>query len=553
MKRQNITALCLALLLALLPLRGTALALEAASAKEKDFSVQQAKAERLSQLGLFLGEENGDFDLSRAPTRAEALVMLIRLLGCEKQALEAAYPCPFADVPVWAAPYVGFGLERGLARGVSETRFGMGEADCAMYLTFVLRALGYSDAEGDFVWKDPFALARQSGILPQGTDTARFLRADVVSVSYAALSARLKGEDRTLAQRLVGQGVLKELELTGLLWEPDPNGTRLEILFFDVGQADAALLRCDGQAMLIDGGNAADSSLLYTQLKEEGIGRLDCVVCTHPHEDHAGGLAGALNAAQAGLALAPVEYAEERTFLNFLKYLGQQGVSVTVPAPGDRFFLGGAQVQVVGPLRERSEINNNSLVLRVSLGETSFLFTGDAEREEEQDLLDSGFELESTLLKVGHHGSDSSTSYAFLRAVAPQAAVISAGAGNPYGHPSQAVLSRLRDAGTSLYRTDLQGWIRCVSDGKSLVFETEREAKELFSGIGQNSAGAGEAINPSNGQKEADYVVNLNTGKFHLPSCPSARSIRQENRLEFFGTREELLALRFVPCGTCKP
>ena len=248
-----------------------------------------------------------------------------------------------------------------------------------------------------------------------------------------------------------------------------------------------------------------------------------------------------------------MEYAEERTFLNFLKYLGQQGVSVTVPAPGDRFFLGGAQVQVVGPLRERNEFNNNSLVLRVSLGETSFLFTGDAEREEEQDLLDSGFELESTLLKVGHHGSDSSTSYAFLRAVAPQAAVISAGAGNPYGHPSQAVLSRLRDAGTSLYRTDLQGWIRCVSDGKSLVFETEREAKELFSGIGQNSAGAGEAINPSNGQKEADYVVNLNTGKFHLPSCPSARSIRQENRLEFFGTREELLALRFVPCGTCKP
>ncbi len=351
MKRQNIMALCLALLLALLPLRGTALALEAAP-QERSLSVQQAKAERLSQLGLFLGEENGDFDLSRAPTRAEALVMLIRLLGCEKQALEAAYPCPFADVPAWAAPYVGFGLERGLTRGVSETRFGMGEADCAMYLTFVLRALGYSDAEGDFVWTDPFALARQSGILPQGTDTARFLRADVVSVSYAALSARLKGEDRTLAQRLVGQDVLKELELTGLLWEPDPNGTRLEILFFDVGQADAALLRCDGQAMLIDGGNAADSSLLYTQLKEEGIGRLDCVVCTHPHEDHAGGLAGALNAAQAGLALAPVEYAEERPFVNFLKALGEQGVSVTVPAPGDRFFLGGAQVQVVWPLRE---------------------------------------------------------------------------------------------------------------------------------------------------------------------------------------------------------
>ena len=247
--------------------------------------------------------------------------------------------------------------------------------------------------------------------------------------------------------------------------------------FIDVGQADASLIVCDGKAMLIDGGNAADSSIIYAYLKNHGINHLEYMVATHAHEDHIGGLSGALNYATVGTAYCPVTEYDSSAFRNFVRYLGNKGVSITVPKAGDKFMLGSAECTIIAVNTLDNEPNNTSIVMRIVYGETSFLFTGDAEREVEQALAGSKYTLESTVLKVGHHGSYSSTSYVFLRNVMPEYAVIPVGKDNDYGHPTAEVLSRLRDADVTLFRTDLHGTIVCTSDGKNVVFGTEKAYK----------------------------------------------------------------------------
>lgn len=176
-----------------------------------NISLAQTLAEDLKELNLFFGVSgNNDFDLERAPTRVEALVMLIRVLGKEDEALAGTWQHPFTDVPAWADKYVGYGYENGLANGVGYTTFGTGRANAAMYLTFVLRALGYTEAADGFTWDKPFDLARRKGILTNQVDTTNFLRADVVLVSYAALGANIKGQEKTLAEKLISAGVFTQ-------------------------------------------------------------------------------------------------------------------------------------------------------------------------------------------------------------------------------------------------------------------------------------------------------------------------------------------------------
>ncbi len=269
--------------------------------------------------------------------------------------------------------------------------------------------------------------------------------------------------------------VLLEDYLKQLRPAPDiAEGSTFAVHYIDVGQADCALVACDGAYMLIDGGNAEDSDLVYSYLKTNGISHLDYMVATHAHEDHIGGLSGAAYAATVGTALSPVTTGTTKVFQSLVKSLGQQNVTLTVPTPGDTFSLGSAQVEILGPRKDYEETNDTSIVLSIDYGQTTFLFTGDMEAPAEADLVEAGVDLSATVLKVGHHGSSSSTSYRFLREVMPEYAVIPVGKGNKYGHPNDAVLSRLEDAGAQVYRSDYHGTIIAESDGTAISFRTEK-------------------------------------------------------------------------------
>ena len=247
------------------------------------------------------------------------------------------------------------------------------------------------------------------------------------------------------------------------------DGEELRVLFIDVGQADAALVTCGRESLLIDGGNVADSSTVYTILEKNGVTHLDYIVCTHAHEDHVGGLSGALEACTAGTVYCPVTDYDSKAFRNFSDRVAEQNCELTVPKAGETFALGAAEVEILACDPEAEDTNNTSIVLRVSYGETSFLFMADAETPVERELLDAGTDLSATVLKVGHHGSGTSTSYRFLNEVMPAYAMISVGKDNSYGHPDEAVLSRLEDAGARILRTDELGDILFVSDGKTVT------------------------------------------------------------------------------------
>lgn len=324
---------------------------------------------------------------------------------------------------------------------------------------------------------------------------------------------------------------------------PVPDGSDFAVHFIDVGQADSALIQCDGEFMLIDGGNVADSSLVVSYLKHVGVDDLDYVVCTHAHEDHVGGLSGPLNAFEAKTVYAPVTEYESRAFSNFSNYAQPYG-GIQIPEAGDTFALGAAQVEILGPVQAYDETNNTSIVLKITYGSTSFLFTGDMEEDAEHDLVEGKTDLSATVLKAGHHGSITSSSYVFLREVMPQYVVISVGEDNSYGHPSEEVLSRYRDVKAEVYRTDLQGNIVARSDGETVTFTTQTTPQQ--------------PTNPTEGQQPSQqldkpaYIGNAGTMKFHKPDCGSAKDISEQNRVEFF-SRQEAAAQGYEPCGRCKP
>jgi len=362
-----------------------------------------------------------------------------------------------------------------------------------------------------------------------------------------------------------------------------------EVHFIDVDQGDAALIICDGEAMMIDGGSQWKSDLIYTYLKSRGIDHLKYIIATHNDDDHLGGLSGALNFAAAEQAFcSSLDYGSEG-FDNFVKYLGDAALSV--PPVGTGLILGSAKGTFIGPVRAGNSPNNDSLVLKVTYGETSFLFTGDAEMEEEADLLASGADLACTVLKVAHHGSSTSTTEEFLSEAMPEYAVISCGAFNAYRHPDDGILDRLMQAGISVYRTDMQGDIICSSDGRNVTFATEYDPSvdvythfdELYpspdlpddndssGGSGQERSGipenqnAPEGQNASNSTEDTDgrhedqaeireYILNTRSGLIHIPDCESVGKMSPRNMQSVFAASlDEVLAKypKFTPCGIC--
>lgn len=246
----------------------------------------------------------------------------------------------------------------------------------------------------------------------------------------------------------------------------------LEAHFLDVGQGDCAIILCDGEAMVIDGGPKSASSFVYSYIRNTlNRTQIDYIVSTHPHIDHVGGLAAVLNAAQVDLLLTPVLEWESEAFKDMIKYAEEQGTYIDIPNQNDTMKLGSATVTILlcwPDAIQYGRTNDSSIVLRIDYGNTSFLFTGDAEEWSEEMLLQDNVPLKADVLKVAHHGSPYSTSAWFLQEVAPRFAVISVGQGNRYGHPSEDVLDRLQEAGAVILRTDKLGTIIIKSDGETL-------------------------------------------------------------------------------------
>lgn len=310
-----------------------------------------------------------------------------------------------------------------------------------------------------------------------------------------------------------------------------PEGT-LEVHFINVGQADCALLECGGEFMIIDGGNAADSSLVVSYLLSEGVEELKAVVATHPHEDHVGGLPAVLAVFPTKAAYGSTKSYYSGRYDDYMRYVDQQGLELIIPEPGDSWTLGGATVTVLGPLKSYTDFNDTSIVLMVEFGRNRFLFTGDMEAIAEKDLIESGADLKADVLKVGHHGSHSSTTYRFLYEVSPTYAVIPVGKDNEYGHPHEEPISRLDQAGVVIYRTDRMGSIVATSDGKKIDFSWE------VSSAGPQMPSPGELY----------YIGNSKSKVLHLPNCGNQPA---EHNQVIFTNYEDALSEGYKHCSQC--
>ena len=254
----------------------------------------------------------------------------------------------------------------------------------------------------------------------------------------------------------------------------------LTVHIIDVGQADAILIQAPEANVLIDAGENGCGEQVVAYLKSQKVSYLDLVIGTHAHSDHIGGMDVVIEEMDIGkiiLSDIPEEsIPSAKSYAKMLTAILKKGMSITEPNVGDTYSLGdGAKLQILGPAGVFTDLNNTSVVCRVTYGEHAFLFTGDCEAQGEASILNRrGLDLSADVLKVGHHGSDSSTSDEFLQRVDPEIVLISVGSGNDYGHPASSVLEKLEARGIDIYRTDLCGNIIVTSNGRELKIKTEK-------------------------------------------------------------------------------
>ena len=304
----------------------------------------------------------------------------------------------------------------------------------------------------------------------------------------------------------------------------------LSVHFVDVGQADCTLLIDSGNTMLIDAGNNADGRLVVRYLQNLGIDHIDILVGTHPHEDHIGGLDDIVESFSIGKIVMPAKTHNTKSFEDVLDAIESKGMRITVPKVGDTFQLGGSSLTLLAPVRtDYFNINDHSLVFKLIRSGKRLLFAADAETVSEWHMIGNKADLASDVLKVGHHGSDTSTNSTFIGLVSPSLSISHVRKANPYAHPSSLVLKRI--PGTIL-RTDLEGTIiLTVSEAGMIFIDTHRQ-------------------HPNPAWQEVLYIGDSSSGIYHSTTCsvlPGAAS-----QVGLF-SKEDALNLGYSPCNGCKP
>ena len=259
--------------------------------------------------------------------------------------------------------------------------------------------------------------------------------------------------------------------------DADDSAEGLTLHVLEVGKADCLLLECEDEWMLVDGGNEEDEDYILGKLSEMGVDKLDVLVNTHPHEDHLGALDAVIYAVEVEQAyISPREHTT-RNYERLLTALAEREVPTEMPEPGDTWQLGGAQVTVLSPEADADYdgYNDWSLVLMVQYGDVRYLLMGDAETPVEGDLVESGVNLDADVLKVGHHGSSTSSRKNFLAAVSPEYALIPCDGTEEAGAPHDKVVRYLQEYSIPFLRTDENGVISVFTDGKDIALSTERE------------------------------------------------------------------------------
>ncbi|MCQ2519808.1 MAG: MBL fold metallo-hydrolase [Lachnospiraceae bacterium] len=333
--------------------------------------------------------------------------------------------------------------------------------------------------------------------------------------------------------------------------------SELTVHFIDVGQGDSTLIICGGEAMLIDAGNNDKGTSVQLYLQKQGIDKLKYVVSTHPDADHLGGLDVIIYKYDCNTVFMSDVKSDSISYQEVLDTLNNKWQKPTVPSLYEAYNLGDATFSFVGPVNIYDSSNNNSLIIKLEHGQNSFLFTGDQEKEAEDDLLSTGISLKADVLKIAHHGSHSSTGTGFLRNVSPQYAVISCGDGNEYGFPHREVMDSLKRLNCKVFRTDEQGSIVVKSNGIELNWNVEPSTTWNCGIVTRNpDSPADEDKHPDIpfiANPETTYILNKSSLKFHNPNCEAVQEMNPLNREETTEDRDALLNAGYVPCKACKP
>lgn len=256
---------------------------------------------------------------------------------------------------------------------------------------------------------------------------------------------------------------------------------KIEVHYIDVGQGDSILIKQGNNSMLIDAGENHYGEAVVDYIRGNEIDTLDYVIGTHPHSDHIGGLDDVINSFNIGKIIMPKVTHTTKTFEDVIMAIKNKEMKITTPIVGDVYKLGDAKFTILGPNKDNyNNLNDYSVLIKLEYGNNHFVFTGDAEMEAETEVTENGLDIKADVLKVSHHGSNTSTTEIFLNKVDPDFAVITVGAENRYGHPDNEVLNRLEERNIKIYRSDDHGNILAIGDGKNIKFKTQNSLnKEL--------------------------------------------------------------------------